>query len=112
MDILLALVLIKILVYNNYDMNPISQIKLEREDKRIKLTLPYNPTHIKKIKTISDYRWHPDKKHWSFPYSEDIFKKILSLKDYLFYLAEEKKAATSTLKKIDILYFPALHWRF
>ena len=62
-------------------MNPISQIKLEREDKRIKLTLPYNPTHIKKIKTISDYRWHPDKKHWSFPYSEDIFKKILSLFD-------------------------------
>ena len=77
----IILVFIKILVYNNYSMNPISQIKLEREDKRIKLTLPYNPTHIKKIKTISDYRWHPDKKHWSFPYSEDIFKKILSLFD-------------------------------
>ena len=30
----------------------ISQIKLEREDKRIKLTLPYNLTYIKKIKTI------------------------------------------------------------
>jgi len=26
------------------------QIKLEREDKRMKLTLPYNPTYIKKIK--------------------------------------------------------------
>jgi len=50
-------------------MNPISQIKLEREDKRIKLTLPYNPTYIKKIKTIPGYYWHPDKKHWSFPYS-------------------------------------------
>jgi len=81
MDILLPLVLIRILVYNNHNMNPISQIKLEREDKKIKLTLPYNPTHIKKIKTISDYRWHADKKHWSFAYSEDIFKKILSLFD-------------------------------
>jgi len=32
-------------------MNPISQIKLEREDKRIKwikLTFPYNPIHIEK----------------------------------------------------------------
>ncbi len=47
----------------------ISQIKLEREDKRIKLTLPYNPTYIKKIKTIPGYYWHPDKKYWSFPYS-------------------------------------------
>jgi len=53
----------------------ISQIKLEREDKRIKLTLPYNPTYIKKIKTIPGYYWHPDKKYWSFPYSEDILKK-------------------------------------
>jgi len=70
----IALVLIKILVYNNYGMNPISQVNLEREDKRIKLTLPYNPTYIKKIKTILGYYWHPDKKHWSFPYSEDIFK--------------------------------------
>ena len=33
-------------------MSPISQIKLEREDIKIKLTLPYNPTYIKKIKTI------------------------------------------------------------
>ena len=62
-------------------MNRISQIKLEREDKRIKLTLSYNSTYIKKIKTIPGYYWHPDKKYWSFPYSEDIFKKILSLFD-------------------------------
>jgi len=60
-------------------MNPISQIKLEREDKRIKLTLPYNPTYIKKIKTIPGYRWHPDKKYWSFPYSKDTLKSILSI---------------------------------
>ena len=50
-------------------MSSTPQIKLEREDKRIKLTLLYNPTYIKKIKTIPGYRWHPDKKHWSFPYS-------------------------------------------
>jgi len=77
----IALVSIEILVHNNYAINPIFQIKLEREDKRIKLTLPYNPTYIKKIKTIPGYRWHPDKKCWSFPYSEDILKKILLLFD-------------------------------
>jgi len=69
----IALVLIKILLYN-HNMNSIFQIKLEKEDKRIKLTLPYNPTYIKKIKTIPGYYWHPDKKYWSLPYSEDIFK--------------------------------------
>jgi len=33
-------------------MSSIVQVKkkLEREDKRMKLTLPYNPTYIKKIK--------------------------------------------------------------
>jgi len=46
---------------------------------RIKLTLPYNSTYIKKIKTIPGYRWHPDKKYWSFPYSKDILKRILSI---------------------------------
>ena len=59
----------------------VSQVKLEREDTRIKLTLPYDPTYIKKIKTIPGYYWHPHKKYWSSPYSEDIFKKILSLFD-------------------------------
>jgi len=60
-------------------MNPRAQIKLEKEDKRIKLILPYNPTYIKKIKTIPGYYWHPDKKYWSFPYSKDILKRILSI---------------------------------
>ncbi|MBA7664314.1 hypothetical protein ES703_72372 [subsurface metagenome] len=60
-------------------MNPISQIKLEKEDKRIKLILPYNPTYIRKIKTVPGYYWHPDKKYWSFPYSKDILKRILSI---------------------------------
>jgi len=60
-------------------MNPRAQIKLEKEDKRIKLILPYNPTYIKKIKTIPGYHWHPDKKYWSLLYSKDILKKILSI---------------------------------
>jgi site-specific recombinase XerD len=31
------------------------------------------------VKTIEGRRWHPDKKYWSFPHSEDILKKILSV---------------------------------
>jgi len=42
--------LIRIPLYNNSSMGFTLQIKLEREDKRMKLTLPYNPTYIKKIK--------------------------------------------------------------
>lgn len=38
--------------------------------------------------------------------------KDSDIRDYLLYLVEKRKVATSTLKKIDILYFPALHWRF
>ena len=87
-------------------MNPISQIKLEREDKRIKLTLPYNPTYIKKIKTIPGYYWHPYKKYWSFPYSEDIFKKILSLFDgENIHLDSTLQRLTEGTERIYLKYF-------
>jgi len=30
-------------------------------------------------KLTKAYRWHPDKKYWNFPYSEDTLKKLLSV---------------------------------
>jgi len=45
---------------------------------RIRVSFSYNKDHIAKIKTINGYKWHPEGKHWSFPYSEDTLKKILS----------------------------------
>ena len=34
---------------------------------RITVAFPYDRLLVAKVKTIDGYRWHPDKKHWSFP---------------------------------------------
>jgi len=34
---------------------------------------------VVKVKSIEGHRWHPDKKEWSFPYLQEILKKILSV---------------------------------
>jgi len=39
----------------------------------------YNPILVQKVKTIHGYRWHPDKKHWSFPNVNGILEKILEV---------------------------------
>jgi integron integrase len=45
---------------------------------RIMVTFPYSPGIVAKIKTVAAYRWHPDEKYWSFPYSETVLDEILS----------------------------------
>jgi len=127
-------------------------IEIKKEGDMIKIACPYNPNHITKIKTIKGYRWHPEGKYWTVPYSEienllpifggeniiidpDIYleglKKELmvrkysqktiklylhhnreflkfskenpyevsntDVRDYLYYLANDKDASTSTL---------------
>ncbi len=57
-------------------------IKISKDTSgRITVAFSYNPTHVAKIKTIKDYRWHPKEKYWSFPYSEAVLEKILSVFD-------------------------------
>jgi hypothetical protein len=43
---------------------------------RIIVSFPYDPILISKIKTIDGRRWHPDKKHWSFPNTDGMLEKI------------------------------------
>jgi len=43
----------------------------------ITVSFQYNPLHVQKVKNIEGYKWHPDKKYWSFPDSEGILEKIL-----------------------------------
>jgi integron integrase len=45
---------------------------------RIKVAFSYNPEYVAKIKMVKAHRWHPDEKHWSFPYSKPVLKEILS----------------------------------
>nr|QNO56079.1 hypothetical protein GIJIEOGM_00020 [Methanosarcinales archaeon ANME-1 ERB7] len=45
-------------------------IEVRKKGERIEISFPYNPDHIAKIKAVEGYRWHPDEKCWSLPYSE------------------------------------------
>jgi integrase/recombinase XerD len=46
---------------------------------RITVSFYYKPLLVQKVKAIDGHRWHPDKKHWSFPTSNGILEKILEL---------------------------------
>ena len=39
------------------------------------VAFPYNPTYIKKIKSIKGCRWNPEQKYWVFSHSEEILSK-------------------------------------
>lgn len=46
---------------------------------RIKVSFPYNPSYIAKVKTIEEYRWHPEEKYWSFTNTNGTLEKILKV---------------------------------
>ena len=46
---------------------------------RIIVDFSYNPVYIEKVKAIKGYKWHPKEKHWSFPYSDGVIGRILSI---------------------------------
>jgi site-specific recombinase XerD len=55
----------------------VSAVKIKKESSQIRVSFPYNPKYIAKLKELSGYRWHPEGKYWSFPYSEKTLKRIL-----------------------------------
>jgi len=54
-------------------------IEVRKDGERIKISFPYNPTYVTKIKTIEGYSWHSEEKCWSFPQDDGILKKIVSI---------------------------------
>ena len=48
---------------------------------RVKVTFPYNPGIVAKVKTVKARKWHADEKYWSFPDSKPVLKEILSALD-------------------------------
>jgi hypothetical protein len=52
-------------------------IEVRKDEGRIKISFPYNPNYVTKIKAIKGYRWHPEEKYWSIPYSE--LERLLSV---------------------------------
>ena len=55
------------------------RISKDIQEGKIVVTFSYDPKFVAMVKTIEGHRWQPDKKYWSFPHSEDILKKILSV---------------------------------
>jgi len=51
----------------------ISKVKVSRDTSgKITVAFSYNPLLVEKVKTIEGYKWHPDKKYWSFLDSDGI----------------------------------------
>jgi len=48
---------------------------------RMTVNFPYSMSCITKVKTIKGYKWHPDRKYWSFPNSDGKLREILNVFD-------------------------------
>jgi hypothetical protein len=75
-------------------------IEVRKDGERINILFPYNPGYIVKIKTIEGYRWHPEERYWSVPYSElerllSVFDGENIVIDPTIYLDELKKELVS-----------------
>jgi len=46
---------------------------------RIRVTFPYSPEVVARLRTIKTRKWHPDGKFWSFENSKPILNDILSV---------------------------------
>ncbi|MCK4421396.1 hypothetical protein KAW18_07490 [candidate division WOR-3 bacterium] len=49
------------------------EIKKGANDEII-VRFPYNPSYVKKTKSIKGHHWHPGAKYWSFPSSNGIIE--------------------------------------
>jgi len=55
-------------------------IKISKDPSgRITVAFSYNPVYIEKVKAIKGYKWHLKEKHWSFPCSDGVINRILSI---------------------------------
>jgi len=78
---------------------------------RITVKFPYNPEVVAKIKTVKTRRWHSKDKYWSFSYSREVLKELISalhgeevdidssLGILLSQIPEEKSARHRTLRE-------------
>ena len=55
-------------------------IKISKDPSgRITVAFSYKPVYIEKVKAIKGYKWHLKEKHWSFPCSDGVIDRILSI---------------------------------
>lgn len=73
-----------------------------REKNRIKVTFPYSPDLIKKIKTIPGRRWHPEEKCWTIYDTDEAIARFFTL------FSKEKMEIDSSFLPVARLYLPYL----
>ena len=57
-----------------------AQVKiLKEEPSKLRVTFPYNPIYVKKIREFKGSWWHPKRNYWTIPYSAGVIKKLLSI---------------------------------
>jgi len=52
---------------------------LKKDNEGIIVKFSYNPDYITRIKILEGYKWNPEEKYWSIPYSQ--LEKFLSTFD-------------------------------
>ncbi|MDY6863224.1 MAG: site-specific tyrosine recombinase/integron integrase [Thermodesulfobacteriota bacterium] len=59
-----------------------AEVRIPKEEpSKLRVTFPYNPAYVEKIKEFKGSWWHPKEKYWTVPCSEGIIKKLLSIFD-------------------------------
>lgn len=46
---------------------------------RIRVTFPYSPDIVARLKAVKTRKWHPDGKYWSFENSRQVLTEVLSI---------------------------------
>lgn len=68
------------MVYNR-QVNFMASVRIYKDTQQGKIVVAfsYDPKFVAKVKSIVGYRWHPDRKYWSFPNSDGTLAKILKI---------------------------------
>jgi len=82
------------------------RISKDTQQEKIVVTFSYDPKLVTKVKSIEGHKWHPDKKHWSFPNTNGTFENIL---EHACEKADIKKdISVHTLRHSSL---PPIYWR-
>jgi site-specific recombinase XerD len=66
-------------IYSNKIRGFTVAIKISKHENDLIITFDYSPERISKIKSIKGYRWNPEKREWTIPYSEENVNKLKRL---------------------------------
>lgn len=54
------------------------KVEVRKINGEIAISFPYDPALVAKVKVIQGRRWHPKKRYWGLPYSDNVLERVLS----------------------------------